>query len=141
MTDDRPLVKFIRLKTGDDIICEVVTTAIESEDKKETWYTVINPLKVSYIKSELIGYLQISFIPWVFPKICDFQEFTIRDEDVLFITEVAEKMNNYYWENLHTYIGESKEPEQEYEPEPEIGDEAESLNEITDQLGTKRTFH
>lgn len=139
MTEERPPVKFIRLKTGEDIICEVVTTTLETDDNKEVWYTVVNPLKVAYIASQHEGYLQISFMPWVFPKICDFQEFIIRDEDVLFISEVTEKMNTYYWENLHTYIGESKEPEQEYVPE--TSEEAEMYEQIMEQLGTKRTFH
>ena len=142
MTSDNPAVKLVRLKTGDDVICEVVTI----EMNEEIWYTLVHPLKVSYVPSDH-GYLQIAFLPWVFPKICDVQEFTINDGDVLFMADVSEKMNRYYWENLDTYIKESREPEQpviEEEPEEQdlsVEDELEIYKKIMEHLGNKRTFH
>lgn len=138
MTGENPHAKLVRLKTGDDVICELVTT----ETNEESWYTLVNPLKVTYVPSEY-GYLQIAFMPWVFPKICDIQEFDVVEDDVLFIADVTEKMNGYYWENLHTYIKESREPEQPAQEETGMTEEEEleMYNKIMEQLGNKRTFH
>lgn len=94
---DNPIAKFIRLQNGDDIIAETV----EIEDEDGILYMVYNPLKVMYMDVGS-GLLSVSFIPWVFPKICEHQEFTIHAQDVLLLSDVSAKMNDYYWNNLLT---------------------------------------
>ena len=94
---DNPIAKFIRLQNGDDIIAETV----EIEDDDGILYMVYNPLKVMYMDVGS-GLLSVSFIPWVFPKICEHQEFTIHAQDVLLLSDVSAKMNEYYWNNLLT---------------------------------------
>lgn len=119
---ENTLAKFVRLQTGDDIISEV----IEYEDENGIIYLLMNPLKVVYMPTNT-GHLQVAFMPWVFPKICDHQEFTIHAEDVLIISNVSEYMNDYYWNNI-----EEKSPIKEVEPELEIEEEIDT---------TRRTFH
>ena len=104
MEDVHPLAKFVRLQNGDDLIADV----IETEDEKGILYTLFHPLKVMYIPSEREGYLAMAFTPWVFPRLCDQQEFVIHAEDVLFVADVTEKMNTYYWDNVDNH----------YNPEP-----------------------
>ena len=79
MDDVMPSAKFIRLQNGDDIISEVV----EIEDETGVTYTLFRPLKVVYIPSDAIGYLTVAFMPWVFPRICDQQEFVVHSQDIL----------------------------------------------------------
>ena len=82
---DNPIAKFVRLQNGDDIIAEVV----EMEDENGVVFALFNPLKVIYMPSETTGYLSIAFMPWVFPRICEQQEFIIHAEDVLLMNDVA----------------------------------------------------
>jgi hypothetical protein len=133
MSDDKPIAKFLRLQNGDDVIAET----IEMEDEDGIVYTLCHPLKVVYMPTETVGYLSVMFMPWVFPKICDEQIFTIHAEDVLLLTDVSEKMNIYYWDSVKTYT-EKSQYEQE---EPASNDDVEeTLNEIMEHLG-KRTMH
>ena len=80
---------FVRLQNGDDVVAEVV----ETEDENGVLYTLFHPLKVVYVPSERDGYIAIAFSPWVFPRLCDQQEFIIHAEDVLIMADVTEKMN------------------------------------------------
>ena len=136
MNDDvQPLAKFIRLNNGDDVIADV----IETEDEKGILYTLFHPLKVMYIPSERDGYLAIAFTPWVFPRICDQQEFVIHAEDVLMMADVGERMNTYYWENVdHQY-----NPEPLHVEEEPSSHEDDNMNRILDSLGLgeKKVYH
>lgn len=132
MSDDRPIAKFLRLQNGDDVIAET----IEMEDEDGIVYTLCHPLKVVYMPTETVGYLSVMFMPWVFPKICDEQIFTIHAEDVLLITDVSEKMNIYYWDSVRTYTDKTQYEQEE----PASNDVEETLNEIMEHLG-KRTMH
>ena len=134
--EEHPIAKFVRLNNGDDIIAEVV----ETEDEDGILYTVFHPLKVVYIPSETSGYLQIAFMPWVFPRICDKQEFTIFPQDVIMVAEVSKKMNTYYWENVADYL--SPKPTQAYEPREDDNKINEAdLAEILKEISAKRTYH
>lgn len=141
--DDRPIAKFLRLQNGDDVIAET----IEIEDEKGIIYTLFHPLKVVYSPTDTVGYLSVMFMPWVFPRICDEQVFTIHAEDVLLVTDVSEKMNIYYWDSVATYTeksshSQSVESEQVNE---ETGmtdeEEYELYNKILGHMGNKRTIH
>lgn len=105
MDNVHPLAKLVRLQNGEDIVADV----IEMEDEKGVLYTLFHPLKVLYTTSVTEGYTAISFTPWVFESICDQQEFIIHAEDVMFMADVTEKVNTYYWENVDTDTSEPKE--------------------------------
>lgn len=138
--DEKPRAKFIRLQNGDDVIAQVV----ETEDEHGILYTLFHPLKLVYMPTETTGYVSIAFMPWVFPRICDEQTFCLHAEDVLIITEVAEKMNIYYWESVDSYLNISSKIEEQMETseQEELSTEEEELyNNIIDKLGIKRTFH
>lgn len=135
------VAKLIRLKNGDDLVSE----AYEYSDDTGNYYTVINPLKVMYVPSTATGYMQIVFVPWVYPRICDIQEFNIPKEEVLLYYDVSERMDEYYWESVDSYLDIRKEQtqekikEEEQEPEPE--EDYEALKEALEALTGKRTFH
>ena len=134
--EEYPIAKFLRLTNGDDIIAET----IEMEDDKGIFYMLHNPLKVVYMQLQNPGYLSVSFIPWVFPRICDNQEFTIHASDVLLMSNVSEKMNEYYWDNLDTLI--QRIDETPSEPQQEQEDQEEKILDMLKELTeTKRTFH
>ena len=132
MTDsDKPIAKFLRLQNGDDIVAEVV----ETEDEHGVLYTLFHPLKAVYMPSEKLGYFHVAFMPWVFPRMCDVQEFVIRDEDILLISNVSEKMNTYYWESLDDFINNKSD-----NVEPEEPDQETLLNALK-ELARNRTYH
>lgn len=139
--------KFVRLQNGDDLICELV----ELSDDEGVLYMIHNPLKIVYMQSKT-GTVQLGFMPWVFPRLCAGQEFTIDPDDVLIISDVSEKMNKYYWENLEYYTNLYEEDKteshetQDVEPEPEHEEDMEitreEVKEILDNLmKQKRTLH
>ena len=130
--EEQPNIKFVRLNNGDDIISEV----IETEDENGIAYTLFRPLKVVYIPAEREGYVAVAFTPWVFSSLCDNHEFVIHDEDVLIVTDAAQKMNTYYWNSVDQHYG--KEPIIEDRSEKE---ELERIAEFFKQLELKRTFH
>lgn len=141
--DERPIAKFLRLQNGDDVIAET----IEMEDEDGIIYTLCHPLKVVYMPTETTGYLSVMFMPWVFPKICDEQIFTIHAEDVMLITDVSEKMNIYYWESVDTYTEKTKNTtsvnSETINEESGMTDEEEYelYNKIMEHMGNKRTLH
>jgi hypothetical protein len=138
---EEPSVKFIRLNNGDDIIAEVV----EVGDDTQTDYMVINPLKVVYIPSQRgSSYLQVAFMPWVFTKICEEQEFLIHSDDIITIGNVSEYMLEYYWKNMDYFItSEDSTVVSEEKPEPEETEPEEtSLEELLEAIkSSRRTFH
>lgn len=138
--DDMQYAQFLRLKNGDDIICEL----IEMGENDNIFYQIINPLKVVYIPSDSKGYMQIAFMPWVFPRICDRQEFPIQMEDVLMRTPVSEYMNEYYWESVDNFMQKKEEKVTEEEQPDEVArQEYESLKNILESLGLdkKKVYH
>jgi hypothetical protein len=137
--DENPIAKLIRLQNGDDVIAEVV----EMEDESGVIYTLFRPLKVVYVPSETTGYLTIAFMPWVFPRICDQQEFVIHSEDILFIADVTPKMNNYYWDNLDYYTKKVASEEEELNKKSESENTFERLKEALEEAGlhTKKVYH
>jgi len=138
-TSDYPIAKLVRLHNGDDIISEVV----EMEDESGVIYALFHPLKVVYVPSETTGYLTIAFMPWVFPRICDQQEFVIHSEDIMFMADVAPKMNEYYWNNLDYYTKKVTAEEEELNKKSEQENTFERLKEALEEAGlhTKKVYH
>ncbi len=133
--DDQSIAKFIRLRNGDDLVAE----AFEVGDDTGDYITVINPLKAIYVPSTASGYLQIAFMPWVYPRICDQQEFSIKREEVLLYQDVSEKMNEYYWESLESYLDTKRETQQESVEEDKIDEE--TLKELLEEIKAGRSYH
>lgn len=105
---DEPSVRFVRMSTGEDLVTEIV----EVKDDKEEYYLFVNPLKIMYVTSENSGSIMLSFIEWVFPKICAKQQFKIYPSDVITLTEVTDKMEDYYYETiikLDKYLSEEND--------------------------------
>ncbi len=134
MSDDNVTAKFIRLQNGEDIVAETV----EYEDESGVMYMLMHPLKAIYVRSPQEGVVSISFVPWVFPRLVDHQEFMIHANDVLMITDVSERMNIYYWDNLQALYGKTT-------PEPiEQEDNAnENIEEMVEEIvkEIKRIYH
>lgn len=94
MTDNdtqRPWANLVRLKNGDDVVAQIVELSHDNIEQLMLFY----PMKIVYTYSDE-GY-HVGFVPWVFHKICDKQEFTISKNDVLFYQEVETSMNESYW--------------------------------------------
>lgn len=135
---DYPNAKLIRLQNGDDVIAEVV----EMEDENGVIYALFHPLKVVYVPSESSGYLTIAFMPWVFPRLCEQQEFIIHSQDILFMADVTTKMNEYYWTNMDYYTKKATEEEKETQ-KSEQENAFERLKEALEEAGlhTKKVYH
>jgi len=136
---DYPNAKLIRMQNGDDIVSEVV----EMEDENGVVYALYRPLKVVYVSSETTGYLTIAFMPWVFPRICEDQEFIIHTNDILFVANVAPKMNEYYWNNLEYYTKKVTPEEEEVNKKEEKENAFERLKEALEEAGlhNKKVYH
>lgn len=131
-------VKFVRIKNGDDIIAEVV----EVGEDGQIDYMIINPLKVVYMPSQQgTSFLQVAFMPWVFSRICEEQEFLIHAEDVITMGNVTEKMAEYYWNNIDHFT--SKGQEELFEDvEEEPAEEEATLETLLEALkSARRTYH
>ena len=137
--DENPIAKLVRLQNGDDVIAEV----IEMEDETGVTYTLFHPLKVVYIPSDTTGYLTVAFMPWVFPRLCEQQEFVIHSQDILFISDVTKKMNTYYWENIDYYAKKVSVEEEEANKRSEEQDTFERLKEALKEAGldSKKVYH
>jgi hypothetical protein len=137
--EELPIAKFLRLKNGDDIICELV----EVSDDEGLSYMIFNPMKIVYLSSEMSGYLQIAIAPWIFPRVCSTQEFEIDPADVLLMSEASEKMNNYYWKNLDQFEEPSDTVAKEAQEESKEEESMENIRDIINQImgDKKRTFH
>lgn len=127
-------VFFLRMKNGDDVISEIV----ELETDDILMYMLINPLKVTYVESSRSGYMTIAFMHWVFPNICEHQEFTVHAEDVLTIAHVSEKMNEYYKSNLESLKEMPSEVEEQSEQPTE---DDERMIDMFRRLAKLRTYH
>jgi hypothetical protein len=94
---EHQIAKFVRFQNGDDVITELVEMG---ENNIINQYMLVNPLKVIYLTSPNPGYLQIAFLPWVFPRLCENQEFVIDVRDVMLVSDVSKKMSAYYYESV-----------------------------------------
>ena len=136
---DYPNAKLVRLQNGDDIISEVV----EMEDENGVIYALFHPLKVVYVPSESTGYLTVAFMPWVFPRLCEQQEFIIHSHDILFMSDVTPKMNEYYWNNMDYYTKKVTAEEEKETQKAEQEDSFDKLKEALEEAGlyNKKVYH
>jgi len=90
-------IKFIRLSNGEDLISQLVEVRKEEED---SYYILINPLKIVYMTGTKPGILSISLMQWVFHRVCSDQEFTIYPSDVLTMAKPTDSLMEYYQDSL-----------------------------------------
>ena len=143
-TDDFTVAKLIRLRDGDDLVSELV----ELGDENILQYMLINPMRIVYMTSD--EYAQVALVPWVIPSLADTQEFVLNVNDVLIVTNVSKKLNEYYWnfvENLannksYTELTEETKSDEIESPEEHNEDsKAEVLMEMLKNMANKRTYH
>ena len=131
------VVMFLRLKNGDDIVSE----CYQYEDDKGKYYVLMNPLKALYMTSNRgAGYLQVAFVPWVYSKLCDTQEFVIDAVEVMLTHSVSDYMEEYYWNSIDHLTGVTEEHPQE----PESQSDLERIKEVLDELAEnseKKVYH
>lgn len=113
------------------------------EDENGVVYALFHPLKVIYMPSETTGYLSVAFTPWVFPRICEQQEFIIHAEDVMLVTDVSSSMNDYYWNNLEHYTKKVLKEEENLNQQYEEEESHDRLQEALEQAGldNKKVYH
>jgi hypothetical protein len=148
-----PMIKFIRMNTGEDIIAELVKHNQEDEE----CYVLINPLKILYSVSQSQGGVSIALMQWIFPRICDKQEFPVYSNDIITMCSPSKQMETYYWNVLNKFddMGFVLAPsnrnamEQMYEDEDDDEDEVEPteeeleyINKMLDEVRNgKRKLH
>lgn len=145
---DNPAIRFIRLTTGEDLVSEVV----EIKDDKEEYSLLIHPLKIVYVAGEKRGSIMLSFIEWVFPKISSEQQFKVYPKDILTMSGVSDKMEDYYYETLiklDKYVSVEddgidfgKYQDKEESNEEITEEELEYLNKVVEEMkDMKRKLH
>ena len=85
------------MNTGEDLVTEL---AFVKEGEVGSYYVFMNPLKIIYSVNHKPGYLSVSVMQWIFPKICNKQEFVIYPNDVLTIAPPSDNMLTYYYASL-----------------------------------------
>lgn len=81
-------IKFIRLVTGEDIITEI--------KPDENNYTLVKPLKIVYALGEKPGVISIGLVQWIFPDVVASQEMSIKDRDILTMSDPSLDMLKSY---------------------------------------------
>jgi hypothetical protein len=139
-------VFLIRLKSGEDIVSEMIVMSHDGVDE----YLLINPQRVFYERSS-VGY-NMMMAPWVFPRMCDDQEFTISKSEALFIKEVSQSLVKKYEETVEVIealndeeafdkIDSEMELNGEEEIDVEEDEEEEDLDIKQAKIPTNRTLH
>jgi hypothetical protein len=139
-------VKFIRLSNGEDLISQVVEIRKEEED---SYYILINPLKIVYMTGSRPSILSISLMQWVFHRVCSEQEFTIYPSDVITIAKPTDSLVEYYqgslehFEEMRDKLEKSTEFSSEEETFKDISenDLLDELKEMLTNTSSKRILH
>jgi hypothetical protein len=140
-------IKFIRLSTGEDLISQIIEIRKEEED---SYYILINPLKIVYITGNKAGMLSISLMQWVFHRVCSEQEFTIYPSDVITIGKPTDSLTEYYQESLEHFaeMREKLEKNTEFSASEEetykdVDDDKllDELKELITNTSSKRILH
>lgn len=138
-------VKFIRMSSGEDLLTEV----IDIKEGNKEYFVFVNPMKLLYMMGKRPGSLGISLVQWVFPKICEKQEFTVDRQNITAISDASDKIAGYYWDSLsavdhlHLISNQSAEQFLVEDGAEENPDELELLNNMLKSMKSnqKRTYH
>jgi hypothetical protein len=122
-------LRVVRLNTGEDLVTELAYI----EDKGTgNYYIFFNPLKIVYTLGERAGYLSVSLMQWMFPRIVDKQEFVIYPSDVLTIASPSTNMMTYYYASLERLNEVKFEYGGEEESEEELDEDEIKSEDITE---------
>lgn len=97
----------LRLVTGEDIIAE---TAYLNEAGNSR-YMILNPLKIVYLPATKDTMITLSLMQWMFTRISENQCFEMNDRNVLFTTDPAESLAEYYYKTVE-YFHAAREKQQ-----------------------------
>lgn len=86
-------IKFLRLNSGEDIVCEV-------QQVSDVTLQIHNPLKVVYALNENTGMVSVSLIQWVFPKISEIEQFELDKHNIVISSVASIDMTHYYYKSL-----------------------------------------
>ena len=100
-------LKYFRLITGEDIIANAVE--VPADDIESGYYMIFDPLKVIYMTGRKPGVFQVSLMQWVFPKICDTQEFKLYEADILIESVPSRTMEEHYYKSLDRFAEDDYE--------------------------------
>tara|TARA_R110000868_G_scaffold395874_1_gene667859 strand:+ start:278 stop:715 length:438 start_codon:yes stop_codon:yes gene_type:complete len=139
-------VKFIRLSNGEDLISQLVEVRKEEED---SYYILINPLKIVYMTGNKPGILSISLMQWVFHRVCSDQEFTIYPSDVLTMAKPTDSLTEYYQDSLEHFdkVKEKLKKNTKFSSTEEVykdvavDDLLDELKEVLANTSSKRILH
>jgi hypothetical protein len=87
------VIRFFRLKSGDDIVADY--RVVDENEDDDLHYIVKNPLKLIYFQTQS-GKVGVTFMSWVFPKICEYQQFKLYTADVLTVGDVSQYITDSY---------------------------------------------
>lgn len=150
MKDIEGQVRFFRLNNGEDIIA--YSYRVPADEVDISHYILNDPMKIIYMTTSRgqRPYMSISLMQWVFSRISDKQEFRIEEKDVLFASEPAVALVDYYYETVEHFLdmkekqkkeiqfGEVENLEDELFDEEEILDENEGLEMLKDLLNQSK---
>jgi hypothetical protein len=129
-------VRFLRLKTGEDLISEVRET--------ENAYVLMNPCKVVYFKSSKTGFLSISLMQWIFSKICTEQVFEISKSEILTESLPDSSFIKHYRDSIEHFTDNESKEQIEYDSpidEESNVDSMELLKSLLNIKDDKGTLH
>lgn len=147
-------IKFVRMQSGEDLITEL----IHVKNEKDDYYQFINPLKIIYMLGQKNGSVSLSLVEWIFPRICETQEFQVYPSDVVTMGQCTNELTDYYYEALFKFaqskdeidlhkIMESKTKKihvktEESDDNNPTDEEVEYIKKVLDDLTkTKRILH
>jgi hypothetical protein len=107
MLNNNQSVKLLRLKTGEDVLSQIVGTGPDNNGINHI--ELNHPLRVIYMQLPIPGVYSMSLREWVFSKVTAHQNITINSNDVLFIIEPNEEAIGYYFSYLKEISNISKE--------------------------------
>lgn len=153
--DQEPVLTFIRLTSGEDIIAELVGV-----NSQLGLCTITNPMKVLYIPGKHPGSVILTLIHWIFPKVSESKDFTIQDSHIIATAKPSHVLSQYYYRILieneeDQYVispeatNDSKKPFGQASPsglveaveEENYTSDDEYLDELMSEVKTKKWLH
>lgn len=88
------MLKFIRLKSGEDIIAHV------QANKESRAYQLIHPLTINYNYGESTEAFFLTLTPWISPSLCPSQKFHISSLEFQTVSEPSAKLSMLYYATI-----------------------------------------
>ena len=132
-------LKFIRLKTGEDI----VATCMIDEDSG--WVDMENPMRVIVSRMNLASKAVLAMMPWLPLELVANEYASVKLDDVITMVDVNDSFAEYYRNALSEWQQSSQPNEESFGEEPDEGDACDEnlLRDIMESLQDpkKRILH